>query len=173
MASPPPQLPQLYEYNNHHSHSRNPSSPSLSGQLGHEYGVGGPRTESPGLEKTGAYTDSKFNLLQTVSPYDNRSESVLNQYPDDKAGAKESDPKMEVVERQKISGSRKRWMFFVWFLTFWMPSPLVRLIVGSKRKDIREAWREKLAINMMIWFSCLAVIFFMSKFYSNSSTLLI
>jgi chitin synthase len=142
-------------YSPHHdgrSHSRNASTPSLSAHMsmGNDY-FG---AESPADK----YNDSKFNLLQTTSGYpDTRSESRLNSTADEKMK-----PKMEVVEKQSITASRKRWMFFVWVLTFWIPTPFIGLIVRSPRKDIREAWREKLAINMMIWFSCLAVMFFMS-----------
>jgi chitin synthase len=32
-----------------------------------------------------------------------------------------------------------------------------------KRKDVRLAWREKLAINLLIWFSCGFVVFFIGK----------
>jgi hypothetical protein len=133
----------------------------LSAHLGHE----SPGAITPGTE----FQDSKFNLLPAVSTFpeeqsDDGRKNSQSPFTDEKAqGSKTvNGKKMEVVEKLKVSGSRKRWLFFVWLLTFWMPSFLIRWIVRSPRKDVREAWREKLAINMLIWLSCCGVIFFMS-----------
>jgi chitin synthase len=139
------------------------SSPALSAH---------PGPESPGARAPGAeYQDSKFNLLPAVSTYpeetsDDGRKISQSPFSDEKVrGSKTADgKKMEVVDKQKVSGSRKRWLFFVWLLTFWMPSFLIRWIVRTTRKDVREAWREKLAINMLIWLSCCGVVFFMSTF---------
>ena len=65
------------------------------------------------------------------------------------------------VEERKLSGERKRWLVIVYFMTWWLPDFVIRLVGRMKRKDIRMAFREKLAINMIIWFSCLFVVFFM------------
>ncbi|KAF2456162.1 chitin synthase-domain-containing protein [Lineolata rhizophorae] len=69
--------------------------------------------------------------------------------------------KMETVDESPVSGSRKRWLFLVWLLTFYVPDFLVRLVGKMPRKDIRIAWREKFAINLLIWLSCAFVVFFM------------
>ncbi|KAF2861640.1 glycosyltransferase family 2 protein [Piedraia hortae CBS 480.64] len=75
---------------------------------------------------------------------------------------KGNEPKIErKVEERKQSGSRKRWVFLVWLMTWWIPSPILKLFPRMKRPDIRQAWREKLAINMLIWLSCALVVFFM------------
>lgn len=116
----------------------------------------------------GEYQDSKFNLLPTVIPYsentsDDGRKNSQSPFSDEKR-AKSPKAKMEVVERQKISGSRKRWMFFVWLVTWWVPPFVVGWIVRTKRKDVREAWREKFAINLLIWLSCAALMFFMGKY---------
>ena len=71
--------------------------------------------------------------------------------------------KLEEVDDLPVSGSRKRWMFLVWTLTFWIPDFLVRWLGRMKRKDVRIAWREKVAINMLIWLSCLFVAFFIGE----------
>jgi chitin synthase len=72
----------------------------------------------------------------------------------------------EVVEEIPTSGSRKRWMFLVWLLTWYMPDFALRLFGPKKfkRKDVRTAWREKLAINYLIWLACAASIFFIAFF---------
>jgi len=82
---------------------------------------------------------------------------------------KGNEAKLETVEEHPVSGSRKRWLFFVWALTWYIPTPFIRVGGGFKgRKDMKTAWREKLAINILIWLSCAFVIFFMSKFSFSS-----
>lgn len=71
---------------------------------------------------------------------------------------------MEEVDTVKTSGSRKRWLAVVYFLTWYLPDFLIKWVGRMKRKDIRTAWREKLAINLLIWFSCLFVCFFIVVF---------
>jgi len=39
-------------------------------------------------------------------------------------------------------------------LTFWIPTPFLTYIGRMNRMDIRQAWHEKLALNMIIWFIC-------------------
>ena len=71
---------------------------------------------------------------------------------------------MEEVDTVPVSGSRKRWLAVVYLLTFYIPDFLIKWIGRMKRKDIRLAWREKLAINLLIWFSCAFVVFFIVIF---------
>ena len=73
---------------------------------------------------------------------------------------------MVEVEEVKTSGSRKRWLAVVWLMTWLIPDFVIRLIGRMPRKDVRIAWREKLAINIMIWTSCLFVAFFIVEFPS-------
>ncbi|KAM7203794.1 chitin synthase-like protein [Naviculisporaceae sp. PSN 640] len=68
------------------------------------------------------------------------------------------------VEEYKDSPSRKRWVFLVYLLTFFIPDFAIRILGRMPRKDVRMAWREKLAINMIIWFSCLVAAFFIVVF---------
>lgn len=71
---------------------------------------------------------------------------------------------MVEVEEVKTSGSRKRWLVIVWMMTWLIPDFLVRWIGRMPRKDVRIAWREKLAINMLIWIACLFSAFFIVVF---------
>lgn len=71
---------------------------------------------------------------------------------------------MVEVEEVKTSGSRKRWVAVVYMMTWLVPDFLIRWVGRMPRKDVRMAWREKLAINMMIWQSCLTVAFFIIVF---------
>lgn len=77
---------------------------------------------------------------------------------------KGNEVKMQEVEEHPMSGSRKRWLVMVYLITFWCPDFMIRHVGRIKRKDVRIAWREKLAINMIIWFSCAFVVFFMIGF---------
>jgi chitin synthase len=72
----------------------------------------------------------------------------------------------EVVEEIPTSPTRKRWMFLVWLLTWYIPDFALRLLGQKKfkRKDVRTAWREKLAINYLIWIACGFSIFFIAFF---------
>lgn len=76
---------------------------------------------------------------------------------------KGNETKMAEIDELPVTAERKRWLFFVWAWTWWVPDSFVRVIGKMPRKDIRVAWREKFAINLMIWFSCAFVIFFMGK----------
>ncbi|KAJ1957655.1 hypothetical protein GGI12_004964, partial [Dipsacomyces acuminosporus] len=58
----------------------------------------------------------------------------------------------EHVEAVEITTKRKLWVFFSWMTTFWMPSPLLSVIGRMKRPDVRMAWREKVAICIIIVF---------------------
>lgn len=71
---------------------------------------------------------------------------------------------MVEVEEVQTTSARKRWLFVVWMLTWMIPDFLIRWVGGMPRKDVRMAWREKLAINLMIWTSCLFVAFFIVVF---------
>ncbi|KXX81620.1 Chitin synthase 8 [Madurella mycetomatis] len=71
---------------------------------------------------------------------------------------------MVEVEEYKDSPSRKRWVFVVYLLTFFIPDFAIRMLGRMPRKDVRMAWREKLTINMIIWFSCLVAGFFIVGF---------
>jgi len=71
---------------------------------------------------------------------------------------------MVEVEEVKVSGSRKRWVAVTYLMTWLIPDFLIRLVGRMPRKDVRMAWREKLAINMMIWLTCLFVAFFIVIF---------
>lgn len=65
----------------------------------------------------------------------------------------------ETTEQIKESSNRRRWVAFVWMLTWWCPNFLLTHVGRMKRLDVRQAWREKLALNMLIWLSCCGAAF--------------
>ncbi|KAH7137132.1 family 2 glycosyltransferase [Dactylonectria estremocensis] len=75
-----------------------------------------------------------------------------------------NEKKLEEVEEYKDKPSRKRWVFVVFLMTWFIPDFLIRWMGRMPRKDIRIAWREKLAINMLIWLMCGIFAFIMVGF---------
>ena len=71
---------------------------------------------------------------------------------------------MVEVEEFKDSSTRKRWVIFVYMLTWFIPDFAIRLMGRMPRKDVRMAWREKLAINFVIWLFCAVAAFFIVGF---------
>ncbi|KAI8057210.1 chitin synthase-domain-containing protein [Syncephalis plumigaleata] len=65
----------------------------------------------------------------------------------------------EEEEKPKMTGERRRWLCLTWLLTWWIPSFCLGWC-GMKRKDIRMAWREKVALCIIILFACLFMLFF-------------
>jgi chitin synthase len=65
----------------------------------------------------------------------------------------------ETTEVIKETSGRRKWVALCWLLTFWVPTPLLTYLGRMKRPDVRQAWREKLALNMIIWFICACAVF--------------
>ncbi|KAJ7080469.1 glycosyltransferase family 2 protein [Mycena epipterygia] len=65
----------------------------------------------------------------------------------------------ETAEVIKESSARRRWVTLCWLLTWWVPNPCLSYFGRMKRLDVRQAWREKFALNILIWFACLCTAF--------------
>ncbi|KAF8154389.1 hypothetical protein K438DRAFT_1532141, partial [Mycena galopus ATCC 62051] len=65
----------------------------------------------------------------------------------------------EVTEVYKESSARRRRTFLCRLLTWWMPDILLTHCGRMKRSDVRKAWREKLTVNILIWFMCACTTF--------------
>ena len=65
----------------------------------------------------------------------------------------------ETSEVLKESSACRRWVALCWILTLWVPNPLFAYLGRMKRLDVQQAWREKLALNILIWFVCGCAIF--------------
>jgi chitin synthase len=68
------------------------------------------------------------------------------------------------VEVSEISMTRRIWVVMVWLLTWPIPSIALSVIGRMKRKDVRMAWREKVAICFFIFLFCGIVIFYIIFF---------
>ena len=73
-----------------------------------------------------------------------------------------AEPKAIIAE--PVDKSRRVWVAFVWALTFWIPSFLLRFIGRMKRPDVRFAWREKLVLMLLIFLLNATVIFYIVEF---------
>ncbi len=130
---------------------------------------------SPGLSPGGyTYSDKKSGYFGGSHDVDARSDAGVsalgqgdmfrNLETKEQLAEKGNEKTMVEVEEVKTSSSRRRWVAIVWLLTWLIPDFAVRWIGRIPRKDVRQAWREKLAINMMIWLSCLFVAWFIVIF---------
>ncbi|KAJ1956047.1 hypothetical protein GGI12_005412, partial [Dipsacomyces acuminosporus] len=65
----------------------------------------------------------------------------------------------ETIEDLETTQTRRIWTFITWSLTWWIPSPFLRWCGRMKRPDVRMAWREKVAICIIIVFIWLVLLF--------------
>jgi len=68
-----------------------------------------------------------------------------------------------MVERKQTTG-RRLWVIFVWMLTWWIPSPVLRYAGRMKRPDVRMAWREKVVLVFLILIINGIVVFYIIEF---------
>ncbi|KAF4975950.1 hypothetical protein FZEAL_7330 [Fusarium zealandicum] len=54
------------------------------------------------------------------------------------------------IQTEDLSFGRRTWVAFVWALTFWIPSPMLKYVGRMKRPDVRMAWREKFVLCFLI-----------------------
>ncbi|KAK9320698.1 chitin synthase-domain-containing protein [Lipomyces orientalis] len=145
-------------------------------------------TSSP-MQKDNPFTDSKARLL-TPSGGDGMGSYIYADNPDKTRSSdaltmttapgqgdmfQHFDSPQQMVEKGmhgreeeindiKSTPSRRRWMLLVWLLTFWCPDSFIKKLGKMPRKDVRIAWREKLAINLLIWLACGLTVFFIVGF---------
>lgn len=120
-------------------------------------------------------TSAPFADEDTFSEYSDTPESEFN-YADEfrkrrsrmgdmEAGMQNiasigSPEKKEIIAvEEKVTSQRKAWVCCTWLLTWWVPSFCLSICGGMKRPDIRMAWREKLALCVIIFFMCMGLLF--------------
>lgn len=59
---------------------------------------------------------------------------------------------------ERPSCGRRSWVIATWILTWWVPSFMLKCC-GMRRKDVQQAWREKAAINIIVFFVCAITLF--------------
>ncbi|KAG5951712.1 hypothetical protein E4U53_002444 [Claviceps sorghi] len=68
------------------------------------------------------------------------------------------------LQTKQVSTGRRVWVGFVWALTFWIPSPLLRYVGRMRRPDVRMAWREKLVLVFLIFIINALIVFWIIWF---------
>ncbi|KAI4284180.1 MAG: hypothetical protein L6R38_001596 [Xanthoria sp. 2 TBL-2021] len=68
------------------------------------------------------------------------------------------------VHAEVITKSRRVWIGFVWALTWFIPSFLLRYVGRMKRPDVRFAWREKVVLMLIIFLLNATIIFYIAAF---------
>jgi len=82
----------------------------------------------------------------------------------DDGGMIVKEKKHHATEVIATTSARRWWLRLTWGLTWWMPSFCLRRVGKMNRADIRMAWREKLAIFIMISLMCALVLFYIIVF---------
>ncbi|KAA1078742.1 hypothetical protein PGTUg99_006148 [Puccinia graminis f. sp. tritici] len=65
----------------------------------------------------------------------------------------------QTLEEVESSKARMWWVVIVWALTFYIPNFFLSTMGRMKRPDVQMAWREKVALCMIIFLMCGAVLF--------------
>ncbi|PCH37422.1 glycosyltransferase family 2 protein [Wolfiporia cocos MD-104 SS10] len=103
--------------------------------------------------------DSVSNFTESYAPSRNMFQDADKKGLLDKEAIAGEIQEGETAEVIKETPLRRRWVILCWILTWWVPNPLLAWLGRMKRPDIQQAWREKLAINMLIWFVCGCAVF--------------
>ncbi|KAL9934758.1 hypothetical protein V8E36_006533 [Tilletia maclaganii] len=74
------------------------------------------------------------------------------------------DKGIDAVEEVKTTAIRRWWVRLCWLMTWWIPSFMLSKLGGMKRPDVRQAWREKVTICMLIFLLCCTVLFYILVF---------
>ncbi|KAI8644464.1 glycosyltransferase family 2 protein [Parasitella parasitica] len=105
------------------------------------------------------YTDSRFGNYFNQQDYSTANCTFSTPMDPPKEDINATDEK-----ESTMTPGRKRWLWFVRFMTWWIPKILLVKLGRMKRKDVRIAWREKVVLCMIITFMCGFVIWFLVFF---------
>lgn len=72
--------------------------------------------------------------------------------------------KNKKIQTKPVTLDRRIWVWIVWALTFWIPSPLLRFVGRMRRPDVRMAWREKLVLVFIIFLFNAIIVFWIIWF---------
>ncbi|KAI9266039.1 chitin synthase-domain-containing protein [Sporodiniella umbellata] len=70
----------------------------------------------------------------------------------------------EKAKPEPLSPARRHWLRFVWWMTWWIPTFFLAKCGKMKRGDVQIAWREKMTLCMMIFFTSGFIIWFLIFF---------
>ena len=124
--------------------------------------MGGPRSIAPTMART-------LNTMPGDYGLGAKGDDTKYTYYDPEVGeitgeldAELGEPKHIISE--PIPKSRRLWVAFVWALTFWIPSFVLRYVGRMKRSEVRMAWREKIVLILLIFLLNATVVFYIVEF---------
>ncbi|KAM0425501.1 hypothetical protein ACHAPT_009290 [Fusarium lateritium] len=112
----------------------------------------------------GTYTDRGGAILTPEGQLGMKEPFVDTGSPKDHVALVSKDPELAKtthIETKHVDMSRRIWVGLVWVLTFWIPSPLLIHLGRMRRPDVRQAWREKVALFSIILFMNALILFWM------------
>ncbi|KAG0229955.1 hypothetical protein BGW42_001283 [Actinomortierella wolfii] len=65
-------------------------------------------------------------------------------------------------DKPPMTAARRNWVILTWALTWWIPSIFLTKCGKMIRPDIRMAWREKVALCILIFFLSLIMVFYIA-----------
>ncbi|KAG0664380.1 hypothetical protein C6P46_001425 [Rhodotorula mucilaginosa] len=157
----PPQAPYMYQQSGGAGGAGFPSMGSFGGYGGGGGGPGGRDSEIWGMPQGDAAAPTPavpFTPVGARALGANKEAGVLDREGNPQEG------EGKAIEEVPTSRGRRVWVALVWALTWWIPTPCLTYVGRMKRPDVRMAWREKLALCMLIAFFCGIVIFYIIVF---------
>ncbi|ORX87273.1 hypothetical protein BCR32DRAFT_215396 [Anaeromyces robustus] len=91
---------------------------------------------------------------------DNKSETAVGVDPDEEDNIPKMNMKKPIVASKELSTARKCWLCYSRCSTICYCDCCLSTCGKMKRADVQIAWREKVAINIIIYFLCIMVIFY-------------
>ncbi|CAH1759161.1 10719_t:CDS:2 [Entrophospora sp. SA101] len=70
----------------------------------------------------------------------------------------------EEEKPRKMTSARIKWLVLTWMLTWWIPPCFLSWCGRMKRKDVQMAWREKVALCIIILFMSCVLVFMLAVF---------
>lgn len=107
--------------------------------------------------------DNHFPMYETQAESDVNSNTSVNFEMKTVPVSQEQNQRV-VASDEGESTVRKRWLIFVWMMTWWVPTKFMVWCGRMKRPDVQIAWREKLALCIIIFFMSAFIIWFLVFF---------
>lgn len=122
--------------------------------------MGGPKSIAPSMPFANA-NPGDYGLGHKGD--DNKADiAYYDDYGQYIGDAEYADPRH--IEQKHVTPGRRAWIAFVWAITFWIPSPLLKWVGRMKRPDVRLAWREKVVLVALILLFNAIVCFYIMAF---------
>nr|KAJ3419273.1 hypothetical protein HK105_007172 [Polyrhizophydium stewartii] len=120
----------------------------------------GPAAGPPRRPPSPAFTTDASNMDEVSFVFSNEPDAAFTAARAPGTEETGAEKPKEPEPRKKMSSQRCRWLCCTWLLTWWIPSFVLSLCCRMRHRDVRMAWREKVALCIIIFFMCCALLFF-------------